>query len=384
MAEVAGYLGYSAQDFERVMRTTLADHIRTEEAAHLRNFQFGALLMANGRVSYNHGGRGFDWPVRMRLHPVEGNTGETPRTWVRENLHKTANLEYRGYQATDMIYERELEENKDSETAIVRVYDQFIDRLMESMRETLARQYWIDGTLAANAELWHGLESMFSLNGTVDSTQAGAVQRAANAADFVGYPTGEYAGLQMDLANYGGANESGETWPDGLADPEFDFWTPIVVNYTSTGFNGATATWADQNEEAMRYAIINAQRSAGVTEQLTNVWLARDLYRLLMQTQDGRQDIMVESNYQSLRALGFKSVVMFDGLEVSWEASVPTSVDYGLGFENCELRCMYSEMLRADGPEYDINTQSYKAAVKTLSNLKFKSPRNFFKLAALA
>jgi hypothetical protein len=29
------------------------------------------------------------------------------------------------------------------------------------------------------------------------------------------------------------------------------------------------------------------------------------------------------------------------------------------------------------GPQYDINTQSMNAVVSTLSNIKYKSPRNF-------
>jgi hypothetical protein len=45
---------------------------------------------------------------------------------------------------------------------------------------------------------------------------------------------------------------------------------------------------------------------------------------------------------------------------------------------------MDSSLLRSEGPEYDIHSQSFNAVVSTLSNLKFSSPRNFFKLAALA
>ncbi len=50
--------------------------------------------------------------------------------------------------------------------------------------------------------------------------------------------------LRMDLGNYGGDNESGETWPNGVADPEYDFWTPLIVI--------ANSSHADQGDEALR------------------------------------------------------------------------------------------------------------------------------------
>jgi hypothetical protein len=42
---------------------------------------------------------------------------------------------------------------------------------------------------------------------------------------------------------------------------------------------------------------------------------------------------------------------------------------------------MYDQVFKSEGPFYDEFTQRYNAVVKNLGNLKFKSPRNFFKLA---
>ena len=72
---VAGYQGYSNTDWARAAATTLADNIRELEDATTRNYPGLAQMEASGRISYNHGGRGFDWPVQYRKHNVEGNTG---------------------------------------------------------------------------------------------------------------------------------------------------------------------------------------------------------------------------------------------------------------------------------------------------------------------
>jgi|TARA_R100000808_G_C2154923_1_gene166448 hypothetical protein len=374
------YKGFNPVAFSRTAATTLAKHIREVEESMLRNYQMGALLEAAGRVNYNNSGEGFDWPVQFRLHKVEGNTGETQRNFARRNLWKTANLEYRGYQATDSMYYREFRSNRGPE-GVVKVFENFVDRLETSITQVLGTEYYIDGSASGNEQSWHGLESMFAVNGTVNiSTGA---QRSANAADKVGYASDTYAGLSTALGNAGGENESGAIWPDGIADSEYDYWTPLIVNYTSTAFSGSADTFAAQGDEAMRYAIINAQRNTSKNGQITNIFLARDLYTDLLNLIDDKERIQISSEH-SLRALGFKNVLNFDGVEVSWESGVPTGVGYGINYDNMELKSMDDSLLRSEGPDYDIHSQSFNAVVSTLSNLKFSSPRNFFKLAALA
>lgn len=376
------YKGFNPVAFSRTAATTLANHIREVEESMLRNYQMGALLEAGGRVNYNNSGEGFDWPVQYRLHKVEGNTGETQRNFARRNLWKTASLEFRGYQTTDSMYYREFRSNKGPE-GVVKVFDNFVERLETSLTQGLGGEYYADGSASGNEQSWHGLESMFVLNGTVDSTSG--AQRSANAADIVGYPNDTYAALSTVLGNYGGENESGQYWPDGIADAEYDFWSPLVVNYTTTHADlpSSTNTWAGQGDEAMRYAIINAQRNTSKNGQITNILLARDLYMGLLNIIDTKERIQISSE-QSLRALGFKNVLNFDGIEVSWEAAIASGVGYGINYDNMELKSMDESLLRSEGPEYDIHSQSFNAVVSTLSNLKFSSPRNFFKLAALA
>ena len=382
------YKGFNPVAFARTAATTLAKHIRDVEENMLRNYQMGALLEAAGRVNYNNSGEGFDWPVQFRLHTVEGNTGETARNFVRRNLYKTANLEYRGYQTTDSMFYREFRSNR-GEEGIIKVFDNFTKRLEQSIEQSLGGEYYVNGEASGNEQGWHGLESIF---GTVSQTiQAdGSGARSSNAGDKIGAPAATYAGLSCALGNYGGSQESGTGWPNGIADSEYDFWSPLIVNYTSTAFDGTLAdgstaanTFAAQGDEAMRFAIIHAQRNTSQNGQVSNIMLGRDLYMDLLNLIDEKERIQISSEHQ-LRALGFKNTVNFDGIEVSWEAAVPTAVGYGINYKNIELKSMDDSLLRSEGPEYDIHSQSFNAVVSTLSNLKFSSPRNFFKLQAIA
>ena len=380
---MAGYLGYSNTDWARDAATTLANHIREEEQAWMRSFAIGAMIEAGGNIMYNQEGRGFDWPVRYRRHNLEGNSGETERNFVQRNLWQTALLEYRGYQAVDSITEKSLQQNR-GDSAIIKLWDNFQSRLDESVQQGLAGEFFVDGSATGNSLRWHGFESFFGGTQTITEGTAGAVARTANAGDVSLYPSDTYAGLSTILGNYGGDGDSAATWPRGAADPEFDFWSPLVahVDTTATVIGGSADTFAAQGDELLRFCIIHTQRNSMQNGQLTTCIMDRGFYYAFLNLIDGKEQIRVtRGEPTSLVSLGFKNVVEFDGLELTWDAAVPVNTGYGLNWKNIELRCMYDSIFKGEGPYYDEFTQRYNVAVKNLGNLKHKSPRNFFKIA---
>ena len=86
------------------------------------------------------------------------------------------------------------------------------------------------------------------------------------------------------------------------------------------------------------------------------------------------------SKTTGLRALGFGDTVSLDGVDVSTEYGVPAGVAYGFSVGNMELKVMESSLYVGEGPYYAEEVQAYRYACSTLANLKFRSPRNFFKI----
>ena len=385
------YLGYSSTDWARSAATTLADHIRDVEESWMRNYQMGALLEEHDRISYNHGGRGFDWPIQYRIHNIEGNTGETVRNFARRNLFLTANLPYRGYQATDAIFKKERLENR-GEAAIVKLWESFVERLEKSIKQGIATEFYVDGNATGNEQMWHGFESFLNATQTINVSTGAA--RTANAGDPVCYPNDSYAGLSTVLGNYGGAQSSNSVWPAGTADPEYDAFSPLIINATSSVFT--STTWAANALDAMRYLIIHSQRNSSIDGQITNIFLNRDGYRVAITKAQSEEQIFRTpgdgAEASGLVALGFKNVFNFDGVDVSWETGVPASdpantsrtmYGYGFNYRTVELRCMEDTIFKSE-MQYDIDTQADKAVVYTLSNLKFGDIRNVGKITSLA
>lgn len=366
----------STTDFARSIATTLVNHLREEEIASLRKYMVFAAIESRGNIRMNMSGRGFDWEVSYRLHSPQGNNGETPRSFARQNLWKKAELEYRGYQATDMILRKELLENRGT-NALVNVAGKMSQRLLTSIEQYLSQEVYIDGSAAGNELRYHGLESFFGTNGTIN-VSTGA-QRSANAADPFGYPSDTYAGLTTGLGDYGGSQIEG-VWPAGKADSEFDFYSPLIVNYTSTYFGGST--WAANCVKALREGLHFAKRNDTKEDAIDLVVMDRKLYIDFLNAQDSKEHIYVTPE-NSMKSFGFNTVQL-DGVELGTEYAVPSGCAYGLAIGNIELLNMEGQMYNSEGPFYDETTQSYRYCVSTLGNLKFKSPRSFIKWTALA
>jgi hypothetical protein len=367
----------SSTDWARSIATTIVNHLKEEEVASLRKFKVFAALEGSGNIRTNMSGRGFDWEIQYRNHTPSGNNGETPRSFARQNLWKNAELEYRGAQVTDAIYKKEMLENR-SASALVNVAGKMASRLLTSMEQYLAKEWVVDGYAAGNELRFHGLESFLGYNGTINV--ATGATRTANAADPFAAPSDTYAGLSTVLGAYGGSQKSG-VWPNGEADPEYDFYSPVICNYTSNYFGGTT--WSANCTKALREALHQTRRNDTKQDQVDMCLMDRRMYIDMLNKLDEKERVVV-SRTNGLRSYGFTDVFEFDGVECSSENSIPAGVAYGLAIGNMELLCMEGQLYNSEGPFYDEITQQYRYVVSTLGNLKFKSPRNFFKLAAVA
>lgn len=371
----SGFQNFDRFAWARSLQTTMPKLLREVEDAAKRNFQIMAALESAGRITTGHGGEGIQWPVRYKYHKAEGATGENARNFTPTNLWKQGALDWRGYEVTDSIKRREMEKNK-GEAAIIKVIDGFAERLRESLLQELGPQFYVDGQDAENERFWHGFKTLAQTNGETFNV-SGAGARAANQADKVFVPNGTYADLNMAPGTYGGAQSTTAPWPEATADSQYDFWSPVQVVRDSTAFGDGSNPGADL-EKALRYGITHAQRNSSMDGQITNVWMDRNLFIDLKDHNDGRQTIEVKMAPGSLVELGFRNVFMFDGVELSYETAVPVGYAFGVNLACMELMAL-TDMLFEDegGPVYDINTQSLNAVVSTLSNIKYKSPRNF-------
>lgn len=369
--------------WSEVLNTTIRKYLRTVEDNTGRKRPAYAMLNKSGRFSYNNGGQQVDWKVRFRRNTMQVNDGEQNVEFGRVRRHDTATLEWQGYIMAERVTKKDMLVNKGQE-AIVKFASSIVDYLRDDMEEAFSEEMFIDGNATANAGRWSGLESFFGVNGTINV--ASGAQRSANALDPCGYPSDTYAGISTQLGANGGSwntqSDINSTWPFGRGTPDFDYWSPVIVNYTSSAFGGTSATWALQGLSAIRFGIdaINARNSGKYEVDL--VLLDNGLYRQLKELLDDKERINIENS--DMRKLGFKDVIQIDGVDVTRSYGVPASTGYLLATKSMEVMSMQDQLFVPDkDPDWSAAARSFNYAVDLLGQFKM-NPRCMGKLTTLA
>jgi hypothetical protein len=351
----------------RQVNTTTNRFLREEEVNILRNRKLTALVQQKGRIKYNQSGNKLEWRVRYKRVPIQGYADADTLTFPRRDRWKVASLPWRGYVVTDSEGKIESLANRGPE-AIIKVYGEVGQNLRDDIEDQFGEEMYLDGNLAANAKRMHGLESFFGCT-------------AASGAK-VAVPNDSYAGLSTVLGDGGGAWSG--TWPDGRGDSNYDYWSPIVIQYAQDVWGNSGATWALNCLSALRFGLRTAQRNKSKRGMVDLVLLSGSMYEQFLNKFDNKQEIIVNRGDRKtgLVSLGFGDTTYFDGAEVTWEYGIPDGVGYGINVDEIELNSMQGQLFQADGPDWDIASRAWRFAVDFLGNMRM-NPRNFFKLAPL-
>lgn len=377
----------------REVATTIADHAKGYESKLIGKRVLLKALKSQGRIIYGCGGVGgsgdagdFTWRVPYRQAQLRTGEMENGMTPARQDRYKVAGLSYIDYTLSDFMTKKEKLRNQ-GRGQIINYFQEMSDGLLNDAGDQFSKELYVDSSATGNSQRISGIETMMAINGTMDVSLTTATSRAANAGDVAAYPSDTYAGLSTILANYGGSWTVGTAgiayqWPAGRGDMQFDFFSPIIVNYTSTLWGGSSATWAYNAEKATRYLATHMGRYQSNRESLQTIMLDRELYRQFMDLYAGKERIVVTES-PKMRALGFDGVLM-DGVTVTWELDIPGGVGYGWDVDNMQLRSCQDTLFNTEGPWFEKLQRAYVVAVDFCGQLKMKSPRFFGKLQAIA
>lgn len=358
--------GFGMAEWSRIVNTTMHQFIREEEINILRNRKLLAMMKSRGRITFGHSGDLMDWKVRYKRAPIQGFTDSDTLTFARRDRWKTAQLDWRGYAATDSMTKRERLINKNTE-AIIKVFSQIGSSLMDDIEENFCDELYVDGNASGNSKRIHGIESFLSNSG-------------ADSNGFIGVANDSFAGLDCTLGAYGGTWTG--AWPSGTGDAHYDFWTPLIVDYTDTAWTASTKTWPNTCLEALRYGIIKGKKNKSKKGMLDLILLNDELYRQFMDKFQAEEQVMINrGDKQGLIALGFSDVINFDGVDVSYEYGVPqdatnNGIGYGFAMEHMELRSLQGQLFVPEGPDFDIASQSYRFSIDFFGNCRW-NPRYF-------
>lgn len=353
-------------DWARIAHTTIAKYMKGEEPNILRKRGLTAILKKNNRYSFNHSGDNLVWRVRYKRSPMSGYGDGDTLVFPRRNRHTTATLDWRGYWAGESVTKIEQLKNRGPEQ-IVDIIGNIEDWQMEDMMESFADELYKDGSLAANIKGFHGVESFLG-GATPDSD------------GFIAVNNDTYAGLSTVLQNKGGTWTG--NWPVGAGSSEYDFWSPLLVDYTDTAWEAATKTWAHTCLEALRFGIIYTAKNKSNKGRMDLIVMNSELYRQFINRLDDKERINVTpSTAKELLELGFGDVQHYDGTTIMAEYGIPVGVAYGFNTHEMEVRSMQKTLFVPAKPSWNEADASLRFKTDVVGNFRF-NPRYFAKWAA--
>lgn len=379
---------YAADNWVGILSSTIQEYVRGATDNITRRRRILNMLRKNNRITYNHTGTFMQWAVEYKRQKLEGFGDGNSVVFSQHDRYKTATLGWRGYAMAEGISEQTMLKNK-GEAAIVNLFENVAKNLMRDGEQDLGTQFYIDGNLAANRLRFCGIET-FANPGSGAASLAAPVVRPAGVI---------YGGLDTALQASGGSwaqNGGGnDIWPEGEGDVEYDYFTPLIVDYTSAvatstsaqtvGFQG-TADWKTRCVEAMRYGIIHSRVGDGAEDMLTMGMLSTELFRQFLNNQDAKEryHVLKSDGPSGLYGSGFEGDAFnFDGVDFTYESAVPTNVGYGFNANQMELCSMYGGLMESFGPVQQISSLMYQFLIALFGNVKY-NPRRFVKWMAFS
>lgn len=376
---MATVLPTSSDEHVELVRASAPKYFKGESDLTFRNRMWLALMEKYGVIDY-----GVDtsyacvWNVVNKLPDVStfGDSGDINFDEHSALAQLTVNV--RGYKATDRLPKKQYLLNKGNKTKISNLYRMKSEHLLKAMRYNVCAEVYTDGYATNNTHRFIGLESFMG---------AGTVA----AGDRIAMTSDTYGGLSTALGNAGGTwSDSGvaasqynstlsNDFPFGQGSSEYDYVSPLLVNWSSTAWPSTSTSFVDNCEDMLRFTIL-AQRHRGALEGSTAPLVAlfgTGLYNdfLTFYSARNHQQIPIPEAVE----LGFPETINFEGSWISHDYNCEVNTGYLLAPEMMELFTPQGQLFDVEGPEWSTPDQAFLYIVSLFGNLRFQ-PKFFAKM----
>ncbi len=325
-----------------------------------------AKVQAEGNIITGEGGSHLEWFVKNRRHKPQIFEDMASLSAQRKNRGQRGKLPWRGYRMSEALSKADEKMLQNDQTRLADLWNDKTSDMVADFTEALAEYIYSD----ENAGGWNGLETMFGTSG-------------ASAGNRIATPSDTYAEINTGLGFYGGTWTG--TWPNGYGDSLYDFWSPLLVDATNTGWAATTKTWENTALECIEFATTASVKNGPIMGRLDLGLLPADRYRTLLALVRTKERIVIQQSAgvkNSVTSLGYGDTFYYEGVEFTPEFGMPSStICYMLNAKNVEIHSLNPNIIEIDPPFWEPSNLSWRWDAYTLSQLKFESPKHFVKIA---
>lgn len=358
-----------------IIHTTRPKYMKGASDLTLRKRLLLQMLRKKGRIERNASGDECKWQVEYSQPPITSYGGSGQLAFSNHNAHQQATLDWRGYIATDTLTKKQNAMNSGQE-ALINLFQTKSNRLVKSLGQNFAREIvTADGNASGSENRIHGIASF-----------EGYTDGESLVTDRLAYPVDTYGGLSTTPGAGGGSWSTNLTtkpnhnvatdWPDGQGDSEYDYWTPKLINWSSSGWGTGSVLWEDNCWRVIGQAITWLTTTGDLEGMPDICLLAPDLFQGYKNHEETIRRITVP--HKESQDLGFGNVLNQDGVAIQADYDIPSTKGFMLNVDKMTLRSIMPELFWMEGPDKDPrNAWAWLWGVGFYGNLFVDSPKHF-------
>lgn len=329
------------------------------------------------------------WQVQAFEPDIRVGADTTRQTFQNHNPYKQMQVDVRDYVGTDLLSEAQYKKTR-GRTQLIDHYDQKLKNLGTACVRRLQEWMVRDGDSADYLDGFQGFESCLGDDG---NTVVG---------DKIALPSDTYGGLSTALGSLGGEFTSdlpaadrnnaqlANDFPYGQGSSEYDYLSPLLVNWGSSAWTTA-GSWTDNCNEVIRFAstVMRSRNGYMNADGLPMInMLAPNLYEDAENFFDDRFRIIQPYTNGDL---GFpQKSLNLDGTVLTCDYSVPANVGYGICPAHIEAfflelihNAIEDSIIDAEGPVWSIERAAWLFRITVFGNLRMQ-PKFMVKYANYA
>ncbi len=337
-----------------------------------------AMIQKRGNIMLNHDGSYEEYyDVDYAEPPVTGFGEGARAVFERRNYLQPAKKNSRGHIATDEmhIHEKALLAHKSSN--IVNRYNRIVPKLIDSIKKQIGFEMYVDGGAAGNENKFEGFETFC---GHTQCSTADKVAQPNDTYNNLSTALGQAGTWSTDLTTSPNATQDVD-WPVGKGDPEYDYWSPKLINYNSTAWGAGFQTWSANCERVLRAAASWLSITVGVDRADLVSLISSELLDEFKNVVAAKGRTLLE--HPEARDLGFPDIVNYDGIALQASFGIPAGSAYVFDVGKTQLEFVENQMVMTDGPTWDPNSQSFKFTARSFGNYVW-CPKHVAKIADFA
>ena len=353
------------------------EYVKTVIDLTVRNRLAMAMLMERGKIN-----TGIPWGegqvlfVEYRDPTVSGFGYGQGAVFQPQNFMKKAYPRIRGCHSTDAMHYDEYYKCLHATNGIRDRYKQVIPKHTKAVQDKIGLQIYADGNLATNDNQFDGMETYMDVATGGDAPVVG---------DLIAMPDGSYQGLATDLGQSGTwtadlasppSSKLSSDWPHGSGDPDYDYNSPLLVNWSSNAWGTSAVTWESNCLNALSQTGDWLRKNAGATKSTL-------LCMLEGQLMQGFRRALGAKNYRlepwpEAQQMGFSDTFNYEGIGVKTEFGVPANTGYVLDMDSDDVSLNFTtnDMIETEGPAKDLHSASYLWLVFSFGNYRFVPKRS--------